>query len=173
MLKSKYSRRLCHRIENSFNDVDEVLRRFVICSVIADLTNLSTYLFLVTIQDRSYDSTQRWDFIRSNLPATESNLDSISKVLMMLFLTRLVPLVSPSFCSFQSAYHRLGSTEADLLQISCYRVGSVTSTTHRCDSGVPQGSVLSPLLFGDVISRFGVKFHQYADNNKVCLAANR
>ena len=42
----------------------------------------------------------------------------------------------------------------------------VISTTHKCDIGVPQGSVLSQLLFslfttplGDIICPFSVKFH--------------
>ena len=47
------------------------------------------------------------------------------------------------------------------------------------DTGVPQGSILSPPLFllfttplSDVISRFGVKFHQYIDDTQIYLAVN-
>ena len=56
---------------------------------------------------------------------------------------------------------------------SCFvKVGNAISTTLSSDTGVPQGSVLGPWLIplfttalGDVISSFGVKFHQYADES--------
>ena len=46
-----------------------------------------------------------------------SDLDSICDVLKKLFLTRLVPLVLSSFCSFQHVYPVLRSTEKVLLEI--------------------------------------------------------
>ena len=48
--------------------------------------------------------------------------------------------------------------------------------TSKLDSGVPQGSVLSQLLFaayvspvGDVIKKVGLKRHQYADDTQLYL----
>jgi len=167
-----------------------------------------------------------------------SNLNSISKIIERVFLSRLLPHVNEStnFNKSQSAYRRHHSTETALLKIlddvytaaglhkptvligldlsaafdtidkatliarlektfgigGCalewihsyltnrsqhVRIGSSTSLPSICDFGVPQGSVLGPVLFtlyvspiADVISAFGINHHQYADDTQLYLA---
>jgi len=57
------------------------------------------------------------------------------------------------------------------------KIGRHTSKTTTCQCGVPQGSVLGHFLFpvytssiAEVMSRFGVQFHQFANDMHIYLA---
>jgi Reverse transcriptase (RNA-dependent DNA polymerase) len=169
-----------------------------------------------------------------------SNLNTISKILERLVLTRIVGHVSlsPNFDVFQSAYKRHHSTETALLKLtddifarfddrqstilvaldqsaafdcidhttlirrlhhsfgvtgitlswiksylesrSMYvRMKQVSSSVQPLETGVPQGSVLGPLLFclyisplSRVIRAHGINYHQYADDTQVYIAVS-
>src|SRR5258706_332387 len=81
--------------------------------------------------------------------------------------------------------HTFGITGSALLWLRSYvnnrsqsvRVGGQSSATAQCESGVPQGSVLEPLLFtlyvspaANVISRFEVNHQQYADDTQLYIS---
>ena len=59
------------------------------------------------------------------------------------------------------------------------KLGEHSSATTRSVSGVPQVSVLGPLLFtayvspvGDLVESFDVSYHQFADDTQLLVAMN-
>ena len=99
------------------------------------------------------------------------DLDTIDHLVFVRRLEHTFGVEGPAF-SWAKSY---------LKRRSCFeKVGNAMSTTLGSYTAVPQGSVLGPLLFslyvtplGDVISSFGVKLHQSADDMQINLAANK
>ena len=215
----------------------------IFAPIIARLCNLSfsTGTFPACYRTASITPLLKKDGLDPDDPSNYrpiSNLNSISKIIERVFLSRLLPHVNKStnFNNCQSAYRQYHSTETALLKIlddvytaaglhqptvligldlsaafdtidkatliarlektfgisGCalewirsyltnrsqhVRIGSSNSLPSICDFGVPQGSVLGPVLFtlyvspiADVISTFGINHHQYADDTQLYIA---
>ena len=59
----------------------------------------------------------------------------------------------------------------------CVSINGVTSAKRKLTCGVPQGSVLGPLLFsaytsplGDIVRKYGLSYHIYADDKQLYIA---
>ena len=81
--------------------------------------------------------------------------------------------------------HRFGITGKALTWIKSFlcerthfvKIGSKRSDNHKLCCGVPQGSVLGPILYSmytaplaDVISKHGMNYHFYADDSQIFLS---
>ena len=81
--------------------------------------------------------------------------------------------------------HRFGVTGAALDWLRSYlanrkqlvRIGSDNSSPTSVPFGIPQGSVLGPLLFtayitplGDLIRKYGLEYHLYADDTQIYIS---
>ena len=124
--------------------------------------------------------------------ALQRILDSFYKAIDGKKLTVLISLdISAAFDTINHSKllsrfrNEFGVTDIALNWLKSYiedrhqfvKLGRHSSATVCCTSGVPQGSVLGPLIFaayvspiGEVISSHGVDHHQYADDTQLFLA---
>ena len=89
--------------------------------------------------------------------------------------TTLLNLLRDRFGIHESALEWIKSYLSDREQ--CVLINGETSSKLKLSFGVPQGSVLGPILFtiyttplGDIVRRHGLTFHLYADDTQIYLA---
>jgi ribonuclease P/MRP protein subunit RPP40 len=109
--------------------------------------------------------------VDSGKPSILLSLD-ISAAFDMLDHTRLLQRATELFGLDDQVKNWLKSYLTD--RVSCVSIGNCRSATVSCTTGVPQGSVLGPLLFsifttpvGRLISAFNISYHQYADDTQL------
>src|SRR5208282_2230571 len=87
----------------------------------------------------------------------------------------LLDRLSTEFGISSNALDWLRSYVSDRKQF--VKISGHPSSLIDCTSGVPQGSVLGPILFaayvspvGNMISSYGVQYHSYADDTQIFLS---
>ena len=91
--------------------------------------------------------------------------------------TTLLDRLRVTFGINSSAINWLSSYLANRTQFINF--DNIHSSPTKCDIGVPQGSVLGPVLFSlfvspvaGVISKFGISFHQFADDTQLYIGVD-
>jgi hypothetical protein len=114
---------------------------------------------------RAADAKSRTVLLQLDLSAA---FDTIDK-------TTLVDRLEKTFGISGTALRWINSYLTNRHQV--VRVGNACSTGTECQFGVPQGSVLGPLLFSlyvapiaDVIKKFSVSYAQYADDTQLYIS---
>ena len=85
--------------------------------------------------------------------------------------------MGPNVCSQRTIAWEVTSALRAFTSATARSTSHHRSDTFRLDVGVPQGSVLGPVLFAvyvspvaDVVSQHGVRYHQYADDTQLRLS---
>ena len=108
-------------------------------------------------------------------PSTLISLD-LSAAFDMIDHRILLSRLHTSFGITGPAYNFIQSYLSGRTQ--CVRVGQASSSRISCYTGVPQGSVLGPILFslytsqiGSIASNFNISLQQYADDTQLFFSA--
>lgn len=94
--------------------------------------------------------------------------DTVKHDVLLMRLEKRIGVVGTALCWFRSYLSN---------RTQYVKIGMATSSTKSIHTGVPQGSVLGPVLFsiytsplGELVKSYGVGYHLYADDTQLYLS---
>jgi Reverse transcriptase (RNA-dependent DNA polymerase)/Endonuclease-reverse transcriptase len=171
-----------YRPISNLNTLSKILERVFLARLIPQV-NASNNFNIFQSAYRKYHSTETallkiLDDVYRNAGQLQSTLLiglDLSAAFDTIDKSTLIARLRRSFGVEELALDWISSYLSDRSQH--FRVGSSRSPPSFCEHGVPQGSVLGPILFSlyiapvaNVISAFNVNHHQYADDTQLYIA---
>jgi Reverse transcriptase (RNA-dependent DNA polymerase) len=167
---------------SNLHTVSKILERIFLSKIIGFIEQSSNYNRLQSAYRRGYSTETAIVRLLNDVYCAAD--DKSRSLLVLLDLSAAFDCVNHDTL-LRRLEHTFGITGNALLWLRSYvtnrsqsvRVGGETSTATQCESGVPQGSVLGPLLFtlyvspaANVISKHAVNHLQYADDTQLYIA---